>query len=434
MRETYNDIHRGVEKMDNKIILGLFMAAFFACSAQAVNLTSVNVYTTSPFGISNFIQVPDNIYPGDEVRLQFAVTDTGTSATSYKDASLNLLVPFLASTSEYDIGAFNVGATSQVSLDFNVPNNTEPGTYDLNMYAITDGATEQVGQIPLVINSPEYSNSLIANVTTEGTLMTGSDTHLEVRVANIAPVDASGVIVQMVVNESGILLPLGSDRVFISDIPSGSTAQADFDLAAEAGSAPGYYPVTFIMSYQIQQQPEPSVSQTVGLDIVAPAQVLLTANQDPVILSPNSSSTVTITVANSGGIAVRAVFAQATAKNFAFTGADNEYIGTLNLDDTATLTLTLTPKGQLVDGQTYPVVVNVSYKDASNTLRYQLQTINVEYTSRPGFAGGAAGFAGRTARSGSTLFGFDYTTIAGVIILLVVAFLGYRYYQGRKKK
>ena len=79
-------------------------------------------------------------------------------------------------------------------------------------------------------------------------------------------------------------------------------------------------------------------------------------------------------------------------------------------------------------------MVNVSYKDASNTLRYQLQTINVEYTSRPGFAGGAAGFAGRTARSGSTLFGFDYTTIAGVIILLVVAFLGYRYYQGRKKK
>jgi len=418
--------------MDKYVPLFAVMLVFFASFSAAVNLTSVTVYKDSAFGVSNFVQTPDNIYPGDNVRLQFTVTNTGNSG--YKNAAVNLLVPFNTVKSAYDLGTSYAGSSKQVEASFSVPASTKPGTYDIYIYSVADGAQSQVGKIPLVINSPDLTNALLASVSTQGDIISGSDTVMTVNLHNIANTDAEDVIVQVVVNSSGYLLPLYNDRAYIQSIPAGSDAQVSFDIAASASASPGYYPITLLISYKTDKETQPTISQTFGLPVDAQAAVLVTTDQDPVAMSANASSTLKFTIANAGGVAVRAVYAKATAENFAFTGADNEFIGTLNLDDTASLSLTLSPKGQLAAGE-YPVMVNVSFKDAANTERYQLKTANVQYTSRAGSLTGTFGANGtRTGQRSGTIFGFDYMTIGAAIVILAIAgFFGYRYYQGRKK-
>lgn len=416
--------------MNKAIPMFAVMLVFLAGFSAAANLTSVTVYKDSPFGIINLVQSPDKIYPGDSAKLQFTVTNTETGHTN---AALNVLVPFGTANGVFNLGSMSVGAAKEITVSFAVPAATKAGTYDIYIYATIDGASSQVGSIPLVINSPDLTNAILASVSTQGDIISGSNTNMTVSLRNVANTDAEDVMVQMVVNSSGYLLPLSNDRAYIQSIPAGSDAQVSFDIAASASASPGYYPITLLISYKTDKATQPTISQTFGLPIGAQASVLVTTDQDPVTLSANSSSTVKVTIANGGGVAVRAVYAKATADNFAFTGADNEFIGTLNLDDTASLTLTLSPKGQLAAGE-YPVTVNVSFKDAANVERFQVKTVNVQYTGRSGILGAFGTSGTRTQRSG-TIFGFDYVTISAALVILAVAgFLGYRYYQGRKKK
>ncbi len=417
--------------MDKYVPLLAVMLVFLASFSAATNLTAVTVFKDSPFGISNLVQSPDKIYPGDSAKLQFTVTDVGTA---YRNAALVVLIPFGTVKGEYSLGTLSVGTAREITVNFDVPSTTKAGTYDIYMYATIDGGQAQVGTIPIVINSADLTNALLASVATQGDIVSGSDTVMAVNLKNIVNTDVQDVIVQMVVNSSGVLLPLSNDRAYIQDIPSTGQAQVTFDLAASASASPGYYPVTLLISYKVDKDAQPTISQTFGLAVKAPASVLVTTDQDPVALSANSSSTVKVTIANAGGVAVRAVYAKATADNFAFTGADNEFIGTLNLDDTASLTLTLSPKGQLAAGE-YPVIVNVSFKDAANTERYQVKTVNVQYTGRTDGVLGTFGASGtRTGQRSGTIFGFDYVSIGVAIVILAIAgFLGYRYYQGRKK-
>ncbi|MFA5246579.1 MAG: hypothetical protein WC408_01665 [Candidatus Micrarchaeia archaeon] len=416
----------------NSKTFALFLVAFCACFAQAYNSTSVTVYKESPFGITEFTQVPDKIYPGDDVRLSLTITNV---QTGYKDADLNVLVPF-GEVKNYNLGAFSYGSSKQLDVNFNVPTSTKPGTYEIYLYAIIDGGQAQVGKYQLEINSPDLTNAIIASVTTDDLVVAGADTEMTVTLRNVASFDTENVLVQIggSINSSDetsdYLLPLSSDRVFITSIKAGEEAKVYFSLAVSASAGPGYYPITLTTTYSVDKAVQSKITQTFALTVSAPASLLVTTAKDPVYAVSNSSTNIDFTIANAGGVAVRAVYAKAFADDFTFS-TDNEYIGTLNLDDTATVTVTASPKGQLAAGN-YPVSLNVSFKDAANVERYQVKTVNVAYAGRSGAT--AFGTTGtRTMQKQGTVFGISYLYIGiALVALAILGFFGFRYYKGKK--
>jgi len=419
--------------MDKYVPMLAVMFVFLASFSAAANLTSVTVYKDSPFGITNLVQSPDKIYPGDSAKLQFTVTDVDAARNN---AALNVLIPFGSVRTTYSIGSMSVGEAKEITVNFNVPSTTKPGTYDAYIYATIDGANYQVGTIPLTVNSADLSNAVIASVTTDDLVVAGTDTEMTVTLHNVAGFSTDDVLVQIggSINSSDetseYLLPLSSDRVYIDSIKAGEEAKVYFNLAVSASAGPGYYPITLTTTYSVDKAVQAKITQTFALKVSAPASLLVTA-EDPVTMASNSSASIDFTIANSGGVAVRAVYAKAIADNFTFS-TDSEYVGTLNLDDTATVSITASPKGQLTAG-TYPLTLNVTYKDAANVERYQLKTVNVQYTGRSSLTAFGSGTIPTRTKS-NTIFGFDYLTIGVALVVLAAAgFLGYRYYNGRRK-
>jgi len=416
--------------MNKAVPLFAAMMVFLASFSAATNLTSVTVFDDSPLGVTNFLQSPDKIYPGDNAKMQFTVTNLDTS---HNNVMLNVVVPFGAVRGAYTLGTMNVGSTKEVAVNFDVPSATKAGTYDIYIYATIDGANYQVGSIPLVINSPDLSNAIIASVTTDDVVVAGADTEMTVTLRNVADFDAENVLIQIggSINSSDetsdYLLPLSSDRVYVKSLKAGQEAKVYFSLAVSASAGPGYYPITLTTTYSVDKAVQAKITQTFALTVSAPASLLVTASDTSV--TANSSTDIDFTIANAGGVAVRAVYARALGNNFAF-DTDSEYIGTLNLDDTATFTTTITPSGQLTAG-TYPVTLNVSYKDAANIERYQLKTVNVVVSGRSLSAFGASGMPTRI--KSNTILGFDYLTIGVALVVLAAGlFFGYRYYKGKK--
>jgi len=417
--------------MDKAVPLFAVMMVFLASFSAATNLTSVTVYKDAPFGITNLVQSPDKIYPGDNAKLQFTVTNI---ETQYNNAMLNVLVPFGTVSGAFSLGPMQVGAAREITVNFDVPSATKAGTYDIYIYATIDGANAQIGSIPLVVNSADLSNAVIASVTTDDLVVAGEDTEMTVTLHNVADFDTENVLVQIggSINSSdetsAYLLPLSSDRVYIKSIKAGEEAKVYFSLAVSASAGPGYYPITLTTTYSVDKAVQAKITQTFALTVSAPAALLVTAPETTI--SSNSSADIDFSIANAGGVAVRAVNARAYADNFTFK-TDNEYIGTLNLDDTATVTMTITPKGQLTAGK-YPVTLNVSFKDAANVERYQLKTVDVVYSGRSLSAFGASMMPTRT--KSNTIFGFDYLTIGVALVVLAAGlFFGYRHYKGKKE-
>jgi len=417
--------------MNNAVPLFAVMMVFVASFCAATNLTSVTVFEDSPLGVTNFVQSPDKIYPGDNAKMQFTATNLDTS---HNNVMLNVVVPFGTVRGAYSLGTMNVGATKEVTVNFDVPSATKAGTYDIYLYATIDGANYQVGSIPLLINSPDQSNAIISSVTTDDMVVAGAETEMTVTLRNVADFDAENVLIQIggSINSSDetsdYLLPLSSDRVYVKSIKAGQEAKVYFSLAVSASAGPGYYPITLTTTYSVDKAAQAKITQTFALTVNAPASLLVTAPDASV--TANSSTDIDFTIANAGGVAVRAVYAKVFADNFTF-DTDSEYIGTLNLDDTATFTTTITPSGQLAAG-TYPVTLNVSYKDAANVERYQLKTVNVAVSGRSSSAFGVSSMPTRT--KSNTIFGFDYLTIGVALVVLAAGlFFGYRHYKGRKE-
>ena len=97
------------------------------------NLTQYNVFPTAGFNVTNFVQTPDRIYPGDQVRLSFMLVNalSGTDV----GVQLNALTPFDSAKHLFDMGNMDSGVPKPVLIDFSVPDGTKPGTYYVYVYS-----------------------------------------------------------------------------------------------------------------------------------------------------------------------------------------------------------------------------------------------------------------------------------------------------------
>jgi hypothetical protein len=414
--------------------IGLVLVLFFSVvQGAAYNVTNANAYTSTDFGIKNFIQTPDRVYAGDEVRLRFDMNNGGVEDA--KNVQVTSLVPFLTEKQTFFLGSLLKGQSEQVVVDFQVPAGTKPGNYNVFVYVIDElGKQAQVGEIPIVVNDPQSSNAIIASLDSSNEIIAGGITEPKFIILNIGNQEAQDIIIQIQYSASSAFTPIGSDRVYIKSIKPGENTKIDFQMGINPAANPGYYPLTILINYKIDMVTQTTITQIAGMKVVAKTNLLMTYEQST---STSTSPSITVTVANTGDTAVRGVYLSATSKDVRFTGASDRFIGTLNLDDTASMTLT--PASQLGRNGSRNIQIKVTYKDALNIEHTQTKDIELGGALGDGSAlnsingqGSANQRFGRQQQNSST-FGIDPLTIGIIIVLLLAAFFGYKWVKRREK-
>ncbi|MEK6954471.1 MAG: hypothetical protein AABX01_05660 [Candidatus Micrarchaeota archaeon] len=419
-------------------MLGLIVLLFaINANAATFNVTRIAGTYESGITISDLIQTPDRIYPGDEVRLQFNLQNVGGEAIGNVEAKV--LVPFLSQTSNYFLDDLAVGAKKGISVNFKVQNATKPGNYDIYVYAQgASGGQAQVAQIQLTIYEPQLSNALIANVGGNLLVFSGDTVKLPITIRNVGARDAQDVIVQMQYTPGNVLLPIGSDRKYIEGIALDSEKTIEFDAGISPSADPGYYPITLLITYKVDKVAQPTITQTFGIKVESNTDLLVSADTSSTTTSATGQLLV-VGVANVGDTPVRGVFISAESDDFRFSGASEKFFGTLNLDDSVSMSLSLLPmSGTQGAGKVY---IKVSYKDSLNAEHIQQKEFEIGAVA--GFGGigtgnTADGITGTNQRFGRnsqqfTILGIQPIVIGGILILLVAAFFGYKWYRRRHK-
>ena len=448
--------------MDLKMFsLGLVFVALMAsvvtfasvpAQAAAFNVTTTELYSSSGFTVGNLLQTPDRIYPGDEVQLRFFLQATSTGGG--QEVQLHILAPFKSTQSAFGLGNMNPGDSKAVIFDYTVSEDTKPGSYYIFLYIVTsDGGQAEVGEIPLTVNEPLLSNALVASVPSLPDAYAGDSVDVPVQIRNVGALPAEDVVVQMQFSSSNALIPVGSDRAYITSIDANGTAVADFKVGINAGANPGYYPITLLVSYKVDKVLQTTINQTIGLKTLAKTELLVTADT----ITSGTQPYLSIAVANTGDTAVRGVTVSVSSNDFTFTGGSEKFIGTLNLDDSATASVNLVARtaggsgagfGNASSGRNASgaggfggagsagtgagqVTVKTTYKDSLNVEHTQEQIVQVRLNSDASGASSASGTVSSRRTQAFTVLGLQPLEWAVVILVVLAGFFGYKWYKKR---
>ena len=125
-------------------------------------------------------------------------------------------------------------------------------------------------------------------------------------------------------------------------------------------------------------------------------------------------------------------------------GPSDKFIGTLNIDDFATYSVTLDLSPNLAPGR-YSIPVTISFKDGKNQDHSLTKNVDIMVYSNSDFSRlnsgqspsqGASGFGSRrnTNSNAGGLFGLGLIpTIAIAIIVLIALYFGYKKFGPKKK-
>lgn len=418
-----------------KTIILVLLLALPSLALAAFNVTQVQQGTDSGFGISNLIQTPDRVYPGDQVSISmsFFTTKQGGASNVIVTPTLSLL----ATTKVFTLGDLQKNVPETVSFTFTVPTTTKPGTYPTYVYASdANSPQKQVALFQLAINEPAATGLIMAKVAEATPLKTGKSSTVNLELTNTGALDATDVILQVNTSSSATFTALDTDRKYVEKIEAGKTVTIPVAIGVSASATPGYYPLTTYVTYNIDKKAQTPVQQNLGVRVDASPQLLVTSDQQ----ATDSGITVTLNIANVGDTAVRGVYVKASSQGFRITSASDKFIGTLNLDDSSTMALTLSPRGPAGQQNAQPeqtVEVTVSYKDPVNEEHTVKNVITIQPSAPPGALGtSATGANARFRRPGqaSGFLGLDLIQWAGVIVgAIVIGFLAFRWYKRRKK-
>ena len=434
-------------KMKKALFAVFFVVLVAQAFAASFNLTKqTGAVADSGFSVTDLTQTPDRVYPGDDSRIRFMVGTTDPVGSP--DVRINVLAPFISNQNYFSLGNLAAGELKPMTLSFNVPSDAKPGDYLAYVYASSGGAPQVlIARITITVNEPLLSNALIATVNSAQELYLGDSAQILIILDNAGKVAAEDVIVRMKFDSSSAFIPLGTDRAYISRIDANSSATTAFIVGVSSQASPGFYPVTLFISYKTDKTAQPEINQTFGFKVAAKNQMLVSMDRTSSSGAAASStgaagasgaSSMVITVANVGDTAVRAVDISASSDGYSFAGASEKFIGTLNLDDTATMSITPIAKPGK-QGAAGSIIVTVSYKDYLNVQHveeheFAPDQIGGGLAGNGNFTGTANQRFGRTQQQGQTVFGIPILYLAAGIVLAVAAFFGYKWYARRAKK
>ena len=314
------------------------------------------------------------ISPGEKINLQLELRNIGGVVN-------NLLITTPANSSfsidgstQKAVGIIPSGSAINVTLPLISSSDAKIGTYSIPITFTYQDATKQptintlyVGPISMLSSSTDYRVFLEPLAPVE----IGAQVPFRLTLQNSG---SSPISATLDINATDAFTPIGVQRIYFDSVPAGASVSKNITIGVSASKSAGFYTLPLVLTPNTGQ----STRFDAGLAVLATPEITVTLD--------SQSGTTVVQIANTGNSQIRSVYASAS-----FTGSQavsESFMGTLNVDDFATLSLS---------GSGPSVNVVIRYRDSNNAEHVENTTIE-----RSAVFTGAAGTSGASGTFGAS--------------------------------
>lgn len=364
----------------------------------------------------------DVIAPGEAVKIQLGINNTGGIVNNLVVTTPGNSSFFLEGTTQRTLG--NVASNSSMNITLGLLSSS---TAQLGQYTIpliftyqdatgnTTSETLYVGPVSILAPSTQFRLYMKPLTPTE----VGSQAVFQLTVENAGTSPVTAIID---VNATTTFTPIGVSRVYFGSIGPGQNASENVTLGISNTVSAGYYELPLTVTLSSGNV----VAQNVGVSVSATPDLTVTASSQ---LSTGAGGTVAIQISNTGNAPIRSVYVSASSGDFTITGASDKFVGTLNVDDFASMSLTVgTPRSAAGN---HTITVTTTFKDTNNIQHVVAKTVDVEaFTGNGNFTSTTFG----NRRNQGVIFGLGWVEIIGGVVVIVIVYLVYRHFRKRGAK
>jgi hypothetical protein len=324
----------------------------------------------------------------------------------------------LDGTTTKRVGDIEKNSSTKVSVTLVSSSSAEEGKYSIPLVVTYNDALQNeisqtiyVGPVMVTDSSSLFRLSCEALSETE----IGSQLEYEISITNQGNSVQSA---KLIIEENDVFTPIGPNILYFDDILPGQTRSETVVLGIDSDSASGYY--TLPMTLQTNGD---EISYSSGIFVQATPAIVLTTETE----STGGQTQVTIRIANSGNTAVRSLYIAANpTENLRISGANEKFIGTLNVDDFATFQVNVAGGGN--DARLPLTIIFKDNDNVEHTMSYSVSLGSMQEMPIGSEAGPAPGYP--RPGTGPNLLVY----VGGGALLLVLAFLGYTRLKGKKNE
>jgi hypothetical protein len=362
-------------------------ARYVIPTVNAIGLA--NVVVTSVYWGTNPMD-PTTAHPGDvNVQLSIIITNVGDDVARGVNASLLIGPPltytYYAGDTQYNssstskvAGDMAAGASFTLAYTVSVDPNAKQGIYRYDLQVSYKSARElqQINQ-DLAVDVPLWNGELhIQNVVTVPTKVYADSKQVAVKVfiVNSGRGEAKDLQLRLALSPPFTASSSGSDSIYVGNIPSGQTAEADFVVDVAADAQFGQYEVV--------------LGEQTGSNLIPIGQVPLylaeKVNFDIVSVTPaevhagDSGDVIKVEIKNAGSVKADSVRVEMRVGNF-FTGTLTDFLGTMLAGETKVAFFTVDIDSKAQPGQ-YALDLRFDWTQDNNSLD-NTQSITLTVTS-----------------------------------------------------
>jgi hypothetical protein len=282
---------------------------------------------------------------GESVELDLLITNNGGVMDN-----LIISMPENSSFSIQGVSQKNLGnvppnTTIKVPLVLISSSDAKIGTYGIPVvFSYQDASnqpTEQtlrVGPISVLDSSNEYGLTLVPMEPVE----IGSNVAFNLSLHNSGSSPISGIVDM---NSTSVFTPIGMQQVHFDSVPAGATASKTVWLGVSSSAGSGFYSLPL------------KLTSANGNSALFNAGIQVSATPEITVTLDSASGTPEVQVANTGNSQIRSVYV--SVKPEGAQSATESFIGTLNVDDFASVALGTTYTGRNVE-------VKIRFRDSDN--------------------------------------------------------------------
>ncbi len=380
---------------------------------------------------------PQTISPGDPLSVRIQIINTGGTMNSVVINTPTNSSFTLEGTTQQVVGDVPSNGSKNVLVNLRSSSTSTTGKYTIPLTISYQDAlqntvtqTAYVGPISVSESSAQFRIYLTPITTTE----VGSEAKFALTLENRGSSSSSAVVdINQGANQSSVFTPIGPTRIYFDSIDAGQNATQTITIGVGATSAAGYYNMPITVSANGN-----SYVQDLGIIVEATPQVTISTSTQPQFLTSGSSGTALIQIANTGNGPIRSVYVStASTDSINIVGATDKFVGTLNVDDSATFQLTINVRNSATQGSnTLPI--KIVFKDATDQEHTIIKNVDVPIYSQSdaatyGAFSNSTGFGGRNRGGNGGLFGLGLIpTIIIAVIVIILGYFGYKRWKGKK--
>jgi hypothetical protein len=293
-----------------------------------------------------------SISPGEKLPLTLQVTNTGGVVNNLMLSMPTNSTFIISGETEKQVGTIALNTSTNVSFTLVSSSDTKTGTYSVPITLTYQDALNQptaetmyIGPISVLDSSTQYRLTLVP---LDAPVEIGAEEPFLLTLENAGSSQISGTLE---VNTTSVFTPLGAQRLYFSDVPAGGSRSMNLSVGVSATQSAGYYTLPIKLTPNAGQ----AVSYNMGISVAATPEITVTLD--------TSGSTPLVQVANTGNSQIRSVYASAKASGSQ--AAIESFMGTLNVDDSSSLSLGSSSSGK-------SIAVEIRFRD-SNNLEHTVQ-------------------------------------------------------------